>query len=65
MRQRALRPPSEVVVENRELHDADDRAHGADGDDDGNQQPRARPAREVVDDGNQQEQRELLAVGRR
>ncbi len=63
MRERALRPSSEVVVENRVLHDADDGADGADGENDGNQQPRASPAGEVVDDWNQEEQGELLAIG--
>jgi len=61
--ERALRPLAEmVVVEHPVLHDAQDRAGSADGDDDVEDRQRAVPARQLVDRRHQQEQDELLGV---
>ena len=59
--ERALRPPSEVVVvQDAELHDADDGAHGGERDDHRDHRRRVRAGREAVDQRHEQEQHHLL-----
>ena len=61
--ERALRPPSEVVVlEDAELDDADDGADRADGDDDVDRGKARRPRQQPVADRHDEEQQQLLAV---
>jgi hypothetical protein len=64
VRERALRPPAEVVVvEQAVLHHADEGAGGAEGQRNGGQRAGARAAREREHHRHEQEEHQLLGVG--